>query len=379
MTVTANDTGMPRICMPTWRRFTRRVYQCGLYEAQDVLVGTGDVDLLQLEPGGTFAIRDAWHRRLLYHDVSGRLVSLNPGLKRVRLERDYDLFVVMCQNLEDLVYISAIDGWRDHCKTTVCWVEEMWTASIPLYRHWLHALNQFDYVFTGAIESTGALSKATGRVCHSIAGAVDTLRFTPYPAAPPRTIDVYSIGRRSAAIHQALLQLAVRSEIFYVHDTIRAAATEALDHREHRDLLANIAKRSRCFLVAPAKMDAPGETRGQVEIGYRYYEGAAAGCVMLGQAPECDAFRHQFDWPDAVVEVDPDGSDVVKALRSLGLDRSRVRQISTRNATEALLRHDWIYRWKDILRTVGVQPSAGLAAREERLKQLAESMESMVA
>jgi len=355
------------------------VYQCGCYEAQDVLVGTGDVDLLELEPGGTFAARDVWHRRLLYHDVSGRLVFVNPGLKRVRLERDYDLFVVMCQNLEDLVYISAIDGWRERCRIAVCWIEEMWAASLPLYRHWLHALNRFDHVFICTMESVGALAKATGRACHSIAGAVDTLRLTPYPATPSRTIDVYSIGRRSAAIHEALLQLAVRSEIFYVHDTIRAADTEAFDHREHRDLLASIAKRSRSFLVAPAKMDVPGETRGQVEIGYRYYEGAAAGCVMIGQVPECDAFGQHFDWPDAVVEVRPDGSDVQTVVRSLALDRSRVNEISKRNATEALLRHDWIYRWKDILRTVGMQPSSGLAVREKHLKQLAETTESMVA
>ena len=44
---------------------------------------------------------------------------------------------------------------------------------------------------------------------------------------------------------------------------------EPLDYRQHRELFANMAKRSRYSLVSPAKMDSPDETRGQVEIGYR--------------------------------------------------------------------------------------------------------------
>ena len=64
------------------------------------------------------------------------------------------------------------------------------------------------------------------------------------------------------------------------------AVMEPLDYRQHRELFANMAKRSRYFLVSPAKIDRTDETRGQVEIGHRYFEGAAAGAVMIGQAAE---------------------------------------------------------------------------------------------
>jgi hypothetical protein len=39
----------PRICMPTWRNFTKRAFRCGLYEAQDVLVQNDNVDLIPLD------------------------------------------------------------------------------------------------------------------------------------------------------------------------------------------------------------------------------------------------------------------------------------------------------------------------------------------
>ena len=101
MQLTANrseQAGTPRICMPTTRAFNRRAYQCSLYEAQDVLCEIDDVDLLRLEPGHGFRLRESWHRRLTYRDVSNSLVYLNPGLKPVRLTQDYDLFVAVCQN-----------------------------------------------------------------------------------------------------------------------------------------------------------------------------------------------------------------------------------------------------------------------------------------
>jgi hypothetical protein len=161
-----------------------------------------------------------------------------------------------------------------------------------------------------------------------------------------------------------------------MYDSVPAAATHAFDHREHRRLLANIAKRSRCFLVAPAKMDARCETNGQSEIGHRFYEGAAAGCAMLGQPPDSDVFRELFDWEDAVVHVRADGSDVVDVFRALCLDRCRLRTIGRRNAASALRRHDWVYRWAEILRSASMAPSDRMIGRQRFLVRLADLADS---
>jgi len=161
--------------------------------------------------------------------------------------------------------------------------------------------------------------------------------------------------------------------MFYVYDTMeRVAECPTLDYIEHRDLYAHLAKRSRFFIVAPAKIDAPEETQGQVAFGYRYFEGSAAGAVLIGQAANCDAFRRHFDWLDAVIEIQPDGSDAVEVISRLAADPERLRTISCRNAEETLRRHDWLYRWKEILATAGLKPRPQLEAREMRLGELAE-------
>jgi hypothetical protein len=203
-------------------------------------------------------------------------------------------------------------------------------------------------------------------------GGTDTFRFSPYPNPPARVIDVYSIGRRLEGIHRALYGAALRKEIFYIYDTCpEIADLQPYDHRQHREFLASMVKRSRYFLVAPAKVNRARETSGQIEVSYRYFEGASAGTIMLGQVPECDAYRELFPWPDAVVPLKSDGSDTMDVIDSLNSDRARLSAMSRRNAAESFLRHDWICRWKEIFRCAGLQPTPAMRAREHQLRERA--------
>jgi hypothetical protein len=366
-------TPSARICMPTWRNFKKNAYRCGLYEAQDVLAEIEDVDLIHLEMGSGAWLDEYRLRRLIYHDRFGRFIFTNPGLRKVRLSKDYDLFIAVCSTILDLPYINAIERWRDHCKIGVCWIDEWWASDIGHHKYWLPALRQFDYVFLGMRGTVSALSQATNRACYWLPGGIDALRFSSFSDPAARVIDVYSIGRRYEGIHQQMLKSAARGEIFYVHDTqVGAGLTEVYDYRQHRELFASTTKRSRYFVVAAAKAGILHETRGQVEIGYRYFEGTAAGTVMIGDAPDCDAYRELFGWPEAAIQIQPDGSDTMAVLGELGSNPERMATISRRNAREALLRHDWVHRWNEMFRIVGIEPSPRRAAREQRLKDLAD-------
>ena len=347
-------------------------FQCGRYEAQDVLVESDSVDLIQLEAGSGFRVKEKWQRRLLYRDVSRKLAFANPGIRPIRLKKEYELFLVDCQLYWDLLHANAIEGWKDYCKTSVCFIDELWASLVPEYKYWLPLLSRFDHVIIGMSGSVRAVGEAIGRPCSYVPGAVDAIRFSPYPNPPGRVIEVYSIGRRWDAVHQVLRRLSAGGNFFYVYDTIQGGGEVLVsDPPQHRHLFANVAKRSRYFMVAPGKVNVAEETRGQVEVGFRYFEGAAAGTVMIGQAPDSESFRRMFDWPDAVIEIAPDGSDIAEIMAGLAAQPERLHEISRRNAVEALLHHDWIYRWKEILKIAGLEPAPGMKAREKRLKDLA--------
>jgi hypothetical protein len=68
-----------------------------------------------------------------------------------------------------------------------------------------------------------------------------------------------------------------------------------------------------------------------------------------------------------VIEVAPDGSDVVAVMEDLDRSPDRVRQVRRDNLTNCLLKHDWAYRWEHILNTVGLPPLPQLAARKAQL------------
>jgi hypothetical protein len=369
---TAEPSREPRICMPSFSTFARNAFRAGLYEAQDVLTACDDVDVIHLKPSREFSVKTKWMRQLVYHDLSRSLVSLNPGLLPARLTRDYDLFMLVCPLWSDVWYANAVQGWEDHCRKSVCWIDELWSHDVRKLKYWLPILRRFDYVVVGISGSGHSLSDAIGRPCYEMQGGVDTIRFSPYPEAPERVVDFYSVGRRLEGVHRRLLEWAGDKKSFYLHDTLENTADrDTLDHRQHREHYARIAKRSRFFGVAPGKVNSSDGRQGQAALGFRYFEGSAAGAVMVGQAPDCEPFRRHFDWPHAVIEIQADGSDAVEVISKLSAEPERLHEISCRNAEEALRRHDWVYRWKEILGIAGLNPSPEMEARERRLAEFA--------
>jgi hypothetical protein len=92
---------------------------------------------------------------------------------------------------------------------------------------------------------------------------------------------------------------------------------------------------------------------------------------MIGESPDCEAYNELFGWPEAVLQIQPDGSDIMSLLSGLGSDPERMVSISRRNTEQALTRHDWVYRWIEMFRVVGIEQSQRMAARERHLKDIA--------
>ena len=171
------------------------------------------------------------------------------------------------------------------------------------------------------------------------------------------------------------MQMAREDGKFYVYDTINALKAYDLD--EHRSMMANMAKRSRYFIVSPGKFDKPEETGGQSEFGYRYFEAAAPGAIMIGMRPYNNKeFDKIFTWQDAVIEVPFTSDEIVSVIHELDKQPERQTKMRQRNITECLLKHDWVYRWESILGLVGMQPLPMLKMRKQTLRDLASTIQS---
>lgn len=368
----------PRLLLVSPRRYETAVWRCGQVECEDVIRTVDDVELLAPAPlsrAESIVTRKAQRaaRRLLHLDL-----DFVPQPEPTKLERDYDLLFFYAQNIEDLVALESIAGWRERCAKKVCLIEELWVEDLRLWGDYgLHRLESFDFVGVGFRDSARMLGEMTGLHCAWVPGAIDALRFQPGMRPVARSIDIFGMGRRSALTHRALLELVERQGWTYVFDTVEPRRVLDGQHDQHRIQLAAMIKRSRFFIANRARMGAT-DVGDQQELGFRSYEGAAAGAVLLGESPKSTSAQLLFDWPDAHVEVPFGATDeMVDVIRTLEADPERVARIRRDNVVNCLRRHDWAYRWQTILRGVDVEPREQLGQRMRLLHELADAHQHM--
>jgi hypothetical protein len=293
-----------------------------------------------------------------------------PVIEPVSLTQDYELFVYVAWSPQSLVELSRIKDWRKRCKTAVLYLFELWTSSIEQDKAYLKLMDEFDHVFMLHNESVPLLRNYANTPSSFLLTGIDALTFAPVPLQPRRSVNVYSIGNRAPAVHQQLVKLSKESDFFYIYDTLASTGSSVKDWGEHRLLMANVIKRSRyfiCYNPASLNGDKAAKIRGEQVIPSRLFEGATAGAILLGTAPECPEFNENFDWPGAVIWLPPDASDVAERLIELDADRNRLDRIRRENVVNCLLRHDWVYRWESILSAVGMQPREGSVRRKAAL------------
>ncbi|MBV9946652.1 MAG: glycosyltransferase [Myxococcales bacterium] len=370
------------ILILSMRQVADLVGYCALYEFEDLIVDTMGADLGALATLDGLQLPRLVYKFARYLSGSPRVAETLTPARGVPLPRaGYDLFLPVFNHPHELFTLQAVAGWRERSRFAACYLCEAWDGQLPNYL--IELLRDFDHVFVGVASSVDAVRNVCGRPCTYLPMGVDALRFHPPGNPDLRPIDVCGIGRRSPVTHQALLRYAQEREIFYYYDTIQSGGVRGFtkgmsfrvsNAREHRILLGNILKRSRYFIANRAWADKPAHTLGKEEIAARFYEGAAAGALMIGEPPDTDDFRAQFGWEDAIFPTPFHAPDIAKLIAAIDADPARAARARRQSLAGALRQHDWVYRLRTILETAGVAPTREMLDRERKLGELAEKV-----
>jgi hypothetical protein len=362
------------------------VANCSTYEFEDIAAELTGAD--QVAPGRAWSGHSLPLR--LYKAASrltGSSVLPAPILlaePRLRLERTYDLFLPILNNPHELIALKAVPNWRTRSRFAACYIDEVWLSHVR--SDMIAALEPFDRIYVITLQAADRLTQLTGRPCTHLPLGVDALQFSPYPDPPPRMIAVCGIGRRSDVTHRALLDVARERGLFYYYDTARSTAVVSAARQftfsvtnpaEHRLLYANLLKRSCYYIANRARANEPELTKGVDEISGRFFEGAAAGTVMIGEPPQNGVFGELFDWPDAVIPAPFDAPSIGEVIASLDAQPERCERIRRLGVANSLLRHDWMYRLRAILLDAGIPAPPAMRDRELRLRKLAEQIMAM--
>lgn len=362
------DADAPTLILSN-RNCAKDLAEACLFEFEDILAEVQAVDFItppyrysEGQKRMFFAMEKVVHSPQLARRV---LLDQNS----LHLQRDYEHFFCILLNPSGSLYIDIIENLRERCQKLSCYLIEAWQKDIQFSQPTLKLLKKFDHIFIGVKNVVEGIEKITGRPCTYLPPAVDTLRFFPDSFEPRRCIDLNYMGRRSEVTHNAVLKITQARDFFYYYDSCNYLGFK--DYKQHRDLFANLLKRSSYFIANRANANEPEKTQGYQEIGYRFFEGAAAGTVMLGDYPKTETFDHYFDWQDAVIDLPFDSPDIERIINDLNAQPKRLTEIRRNNVINCLKRHDWIYRWRTILETVGLPVTEGVTKREESLKALA--------
>lgn len=367
-----------RVLLLSQRRIADLVAFCLAYEFEDVFASVTQAERIDATERPSLEVCRRIYKQLRLGSGSRKLARrLTPHPRnKLILERDYELFFPVFSNAFELYSLAAIPNWRSRCRKAACFITEVWAGVLPEYL--VELLSEFDHVFLGLRHSVADVARITGRPCSYLPLATDVLRFAPATAGDPRPIDVCNIGRRSQVTHQALLEDAERRGRFYYFDTVAASGSDLKQRtfrvdspHEHRMMLAAILKHSRYFIANRSHVNNPEFTAGRDEISARFYEGAAAGTVMIGEAPQAEEFSRQFDWPDAVIHVPFDSPDIGRILADLDGDPERLETVRRHNVRQAALRHDWVHRIRTVFDVLGLAPTEAMQARALRLERIA--------
>lgn len=358
------------------RNIHQPAWHAAQYELEDLLPSLDDVDVI-----APAAHRHEALSRTSRHIVNGAARRLGqprrtppwtaPSMQPTRVTADHDLFFTVVQTPYQLSYLRRLRGWRERCRQAVCLIGELWAAEVEEQADYLDVLAEFDQVFLFSRDALPALARHTRARLSFLPMGIDSKAFCPLPLLPERLIDCYSLGRTSPFVHSALTRLVEERGLTYLYDSL--AGTTCKDYADHRALVANMMKRTKFFFSFTTNdfPDRRAMTGGEEALSTRYFEGVAGGAVLLGSSPATPDFEHWFGWPDAVVPVPFDSTDVAGVLDDLLAQPDRVATVRATNVSNSLLRHDWVHRWSDVLEGSHLAPTEGVVARRADLEELA--------
>lgn len=348
------------------------IFNSCLYEFEDIIAEVDHVDLINLAPIQPFT---ALAQRAVKKSAQylSPFTKVSPPLQpKLELEQEYDILFVILDFPYSIINLNLLNQWRKKCKIAVCYVIELWQTELEKFHNYLTYLKDFDFVFLGHSHIVDDVQEIVGKPCAYLAPGVDALKFCPASLNQDRMIDLCSMGRRSSVTHEALLKLTQKSNFFYHYDLLKSSDQRTNNHQAHRIFNANILKNSKYFIAHHAKIDCLEQTGGQIEIGYRFFEGAAAGTVMLGTAPKNKVFEQYFGWKNAVIPMKFDEPHIGELIEEINSQPELIKQIRSDNVRNSLQQHDWMYRWEQVLKSAGVTPTEKLEIRKNKLEQTAQ-------
>ena len=270
----------------------------------------------------------------------------------------------------DLFAVQLVSNLRRRSDRLVVVAPEAWPSELDQPTIGLEPFELVDHVFVGGRAAASAIGRVVDRPSSPLPPAVDVLRFAAKGWQRPRPIFAFNPGRRSPGQHRRLLDQSERGAGIYLYDTLTGGSvTDATAHRAH---YSRVLQDTDLLVTNYAKFDLPDTIGTSREVPGRVFEGLAAGCRLIGEAPDTEALAaagldgaviHPFDLDGRTFPVLDEADGPAERAANIGL--------AARTA-------DWAHRWQRITSTMGIGMGSEVARRLQELGELVERADAVV-
>lgn len=358
---------MPRVLVLSFRHVDRGPWLTQLMALEDLVVEAFGADVVFAEPP-----RGRLGAELLGRGRARALVS-RMGYRTTHLSdgppsRPYDLMISLANDVPQVrqAIAEALPDLPRYAQQRCLYLSEVWPSEVRANPDVFRVvLGAFTHVFTSLESSVDPLRGIADAPVHLLPTGADVTAMAPWPASRP-PIDVTSLGRKTIAQHEALTEWARRTNRFYFFDATPPG--DVPDFRLHREALANHLVHSAAWVTNSARQEDVRRTEGIQEVGLRFYEALAGGCLMLGEVPLTSrTFEEHFADLPGIVLMAAGAHSVPEDLDRILDDDRLLRRARMAHRRRALQVGDIAHMLVAMLGACDVSPPAALAGRLDRL------------
>ena len=367
----------PRVLIVSTRRVSNLLGSGPIYEFEHAIAGLEGADVIEIDDHD-----GSWYMKLAQRvNTAVRLATRGrighrgpiPWPADGRVERDYELTLLMTDTVFNMRYLNLVRHARERSRRVLMYVPEVWPEVFESARLGRQNFSLVDHFFIGTVSSVERLANVSGRGVTALPASVSTLRFLPTLRWRERPVDLAWPGRRLEPMHTDLMRLTGKPGWLYYYDGFSGAWAE--DPIVQRDWLAGLMMRTRFAIGHHARAGQPELHRGNLQVPGRFFEGAAAGAVLVGSPPDSTDWQSCGAWPDAIIPMALEHPGADRLLLDLAADIPRMEAASRRNVIESLRRNDCAHRWAKMLDTVGAERGHALERHLALLEERAQALE----
>ena len=364
----------PRVAILSLREVRPIADYGGLLEAEDVLRDSLSAGLYRVVVASPRFTRPPFDRPVVRRVLgSSRLAHPYRIEHHQRHGEPADVLLVLARDLRDASVLVGLPDWHELGQLVMVHVSVVTERELRSFPELVAQLRRrVDVLFCGSeMPPLGHLRSDRLRTVDVIPPLLDVLAFPP-KAEAERTIDIFSPGARPPGQHRLLQHWADQHDGSYQQDIGQLGAITSLV--AHRRLFTTMATRSRVFLTNYDRFGHRRHAGTHREVGPRFYEAMAAGCVLAGDLPTSSRQFGEYVADARPLQFPTDATRLPGELASVLDDPAESQRRGRVARIAALRRNDVAHRWRDMAELAGITLSSGVEARIKQLSELADSV-----